>query len=376
MTELRKLRVFLCHASEDNPIAGEINEKLKGYSWIDPWIDEEDLLPGHNVDAKIEQALREADVVLICLSTKSVNKEGYVQREVKRALFYAEEKPETTIYLIPLLLDECVPPFSLKDRLWIRYQYSSDESYKKIMESLEFRASELGIDMVSVGADTGEKPQKDDKLQASPKRTGFRSIVKMFLGIMLPFFACGIITVAAVSRKYFEGVWVANKGEVLFTFIAFCALLVLSFILFVDGLGKLTSSTVKGLGQFTAGIPAITQKEAWQKRFEIVRDGIRNKEVFQRQVESVRESIKTLRAKENWIDPEFKERLKAALWSLFVPGLGLYYRGRDLLAIGFLVATTIGYIADIVPGILLHLIAIVLSGILDKPGVEVPDKVY
>ncbi|MFT3894704.1 MAG: toll/interleukin-1 receptor domain-containing protein [Anaerolineales bacterium] len=328
MNEPRRLRVFICHASEDNSTAGEINEKLKKYSWIDPWLDEDDLFPGQNVDLKIEEALKEADVVLICLSTKSVKKEGYVQREVNRALYYAEQRPKTTIYLIPLLLEECTPPFSLQDRFWIQYQNPSEGSFKKIMESVKIRASELGVDMGLTPMDGTKEPEIIDEPPARPPRTAFRSVVKMFLGIMLPFFACGIVAVMAVSRKYFDGIWAANKGEIIYTFIVFCALLVLSFVLFIDGLGKLTASTVKGIGQLTMAVPGITKRDVWIKRFASVRDGLKNREIFSKQVEIVRSSVTTLQNKENWFDPDFKERLKAALWSLFVPGLGLYLRGQ------------------------------------------------
>ena len=55
----------------------------------------------------------------------------------------------------------------------------------------------------------------------------------------------------------------------------------------------------------------------------------------------------------------------AALWSLLVPGLGLFRRGRKLLGVSFLIATTVGYFAEVLPGVLLHLTVIVLSGVLD-----------
>jgi hypothetical protein len=50
MPEARKLRVFICHASQDKPIVRELYQRLlaapfgddKG--WIDPWLDEEKLV--------------------------------------------------------------------------------------------------------------------------------------------------------------------------------------------------------------------------------------------------------------------------------------------------------------------------------------------
>lgn len=360
MTQVRKLRVFLCHASEDNLIVDTINELLKQQDWIDTWIDDEDLLPGQEFELVIEEAIRSADVVLICLSTKSVKKEGYVQREVKLAIDYAKEKPDDTIYLVPLLLDDCIPPTSLKR--WKPARYSSGEDYEKLLESLKIKASNLPADQDS--APMGGKPGGWGKTPIRTKRIGFRSVVKMFLGIMLPFFACVIIATVAGSQKYFDGVWANRKEEIIFTVVAFCGLLFLSFYLFIDGLWKLTSSTVKGIGQLNM-VPAATTIDIWLNRMKALWNGMYDKDVFTRQIEKVRESAKTLQVKENWIDPEFKERLMAALWSLFVPGLGLFRRGRKLLGVSFLLATTVGYFAEVLPGVLLHLTVIVLSGVLD-----------
>ena len=41
MTETRKLRVFLCHSSQDKPIVRELYQRLNAEGWIDPWLDEE-----------------------------------------------------------------------------------------------------------------------------------------------------------------------------------------------------------------------------------------------------------------------------------------------------------------------------------------------
>ena len=89
----RKLRVFpstssghrLCHASQDKPIVRELYQKLFAEGWIDPWLDEEQLLPGQDWDMEIEKAVETADAVIVCLSSNSLSKEGYVQKEVRKA---------------------------------------------------------------------------------------------------------------------------------------------------------------------------------------------------------------------------------------------------------------------------------------------------
>lgn len=141
---MRKLRVFLCHASQDKPAVRELYKRLAAEKWIDPWLDEEKLLGGQDFDLEIYKATRDADVIIICLSKISVAKEGYVNREIRRALDIAQEKPEGEIYIIPLRLDDCAPSFEqLKKLHWV--DYFSLKAHEKLIKSLRLRAETLKI---------------------------------------------------------------------------------------------------------------------------------------------------------------------------------------------------------------------------------------
>jgi len=143
----RKLRVFLCHASEDKPAVRELYQHLASESWIEPWLDEEDLLPGQDFDLEIYKATRDADAIIICLSKTSVAKEGYVNKEIRRAYDIALEKPEGAIYVIPLRLDECNPSFEyLKKLHWV--DYFKPNSNEKLVKALRARAGELEIEII------------------------------------------------------------------------------------------------------------------------------------------------------------------------------------------------------------------------------------
>lgn len=137
----RKLRVFLCHASQDKPVVRELYQRLNAEGWIDPWLDEEKLLPGQDWDLEIEKAVEAADVVLVCVSSRSVTKEGYIQREIKFALDIALEKPEGTIFIIPLRLDDCDVPRRLRSWQYVDY-FPSEKlkaSYQRLLQSLQVR---------------------------------------------------------------------------------------------------------------------------------------------------------------------------------------------------------------------------------------------
>lgn len=143
MTETRNrlLRVFLCHASQDKPIVRDIYARLLAEGWVEPWLDEEKLLPGEDWDFEIKKAIKYSDVVLICLSNRSQNKEGYLQKEIRYALDIANEKPLGTIFLIPLKLEDCKIPENLSSWQWLNY--SDEGAFDKLLRSLIRRAEYL-----------------------------------------------------------------------------------------------------------------------------------------------------------------------------------------------------------------------------------------
>ncbi|HMV97922.1 MAG TPA: SUMF1/EgtB/PvdO family nonheme iron enzyme [Anaerolineales bacterium] len=141
----RKLRVFLCHASQDKPAVRGLYKRLAAESWIDPWLDEEKLLPGQSFDHEIYNAARDSDIIIICLSKVSVAKEGYVNREIRRALDAADEKPEGAIFIIPLRLDDCTPSFERLKQLHYA-DYFTPNAHEKLIKSLRLRADALKIE--------------------------------------------------------------------------------------------------------------------------------------------------------------------------------------------------------------------------------------
>jgi formylglycine-generating enzyme required for sulfatase activity len=162
----RKLRVFLCHASQDKPIVRELYQCLLAEGWIDPWLDEEKLLPGHNWDMEIEKAVENTDAVIICLSNNSLTKEGYIQKELNRILDKAEEKPDDVIYVIPLRLEACEVPWRLKKYQYLDFFKKSNLIYEHLFDSLKTRASSLSVNI----NDLTEKAQNKKENKAKHER--------------------------------------------------------------------------------------------------------------------------------------------------------------------------------------------------------------
>jgi|GEM_PF-6536035 len=133
----RALKVFLCHASGDKPAVRDLYKRLVTEG-VDAWLDQEKLLPGQDWRMEIPRAVREADVVVICLSKNSITKEGYVQKEIRFALDIAEEKPEGTIFLIPARLEDCMVPERLNRWQWV--DLFDENGLIKLLRSLKLRA--------------------------------------------------------------------------------------------------------------------------------------------------------------------------------------------------------------------------------------------
>jgi TIR domain-containing protein len=138
----RLLRVFLCHASTDRFIVKVLYQRLLG-SRINAWFDGRKLLPGYRWKSKIDSALRESDAVIICLSKSSVEREGFVQKEIRRALELSEEKPDHVVFLVPVRLEECQMPDSLAHLHCV--DLFRPEGYRMIIQALIERARNVGV---------------------------------------------------------------------------------------------------------------------------------------------------------------------------------------------------------------------------------------
>jgi len=155
---MRPLRVFLCHSSNDKPAVRELYQKLRAEPWIEPWLDEEELYPGQDWNMEIEKAVEAADAIIVCLSKGSITKEGYVQRELRTVLDFADYKPEGTLYIIPVRLEECELPRSLRKWQYADYfKGQRERAFQRLLVSLKRRADALGL----IVEEIKEEPKKE-----------------------------------------------------------------------------------------------------------------------------------------------------------------------------------------------------------------------
>jgi len=97
-------KIFISYAKEYYETAKKLYDDLKkeGYS---PWIDEEDLLPGKIWKEEVKKNIQESKFFILLISSNSISKQGFFQKEQKVALEIYDELPLNSIFIIPARLD-------------------------------------------------------------------------------------------------------------------------------------------------------------------------------------------------------------------------------------------------------------------------------
>lgn len=131
----RTIKIFINYASEDELYVQELYFGLKKYPWINPSFNKVNILPGQLWKSTIAETIENVDAVLVCISNISVNKTGYMQAEIAKAKVQQALRPAGKIYMIPVLLEECLIPFGLKD--YHPVYMEEPDAIEKIVQSLE-----------------------------------------------------------------------------------------------------------------------------------------------------------------------------------------------------------------------------------------------
>ena len=132
--------MFICYAREDLPTAKRLHDEL-ARAGIAAWLDKKRLIGGQNWKIEVKKAMQRSRCILALLSSHSVSKIGYAQKELREALEMLEHLPPDRILIIPVRLDECEPAHEqLRDLQWIDLFESYDEGLAQIVQAFRFSA--------------------------------------------------------------------------------------------------------------------------------------------------------------------------------------------------------------------------------------------
>ncbi|HSU55640.1 MAG TPA: toll/interleukin-1 receptor domain-containing protein [Candidatus Dormibacteraeota bacterium] len=127
-------RIFVSYGREDLTLVRTIVAFLKS-AGFDTWFDKENLLAGQTWQKVIEAEIENARLLLVCMSSHSVDKTGFVQKEMRLAVKQAELMPDSKVFIIPVRLDECSIPADLKK--WHALDLREDKASFKLLEAIQ-----------------------------------------------------------------------------------------------------------------------------------------------------------------------------------------------------------------------------------------------
>lgn len=128
-------KVFLSHASEDKDRFVVGFARLLRESGVDVWLDQWEMKPGDSlVDKIFEEGLKEALAVIIVLSTTSVQK-PWVREELNASVV---NRISRGTRLIPVVIDECDVPESLRSTVWQKVDNLTEysQSLQRILSAI------------------------------------------------------------------------------------------------------------------------------------------------------------------------------------------------------------------------------------------------
>ena len=128
--------VFISYAREDIGDVKKLYEDLQKAGVL-CWLDEVDLLPGQNWKTAISKAMKNCRYFMPVMSSKSLLKRGYVQKELRTALGMLDEFPQGDIFIIPVRLDDCRPDHEKLENIHFADLFPSyDAGLEKILKVL------------------------------------------------------------------------------------------------------------------------------------------------------------------------------------------------------------------------------------------------
>lgn len=129
----QKANIFLIHAHSDKDVVHKLYQRMSK-DGLNVWLDVERLQPGQDWQSEIRNALLKCDVVIVCLSRGFNKQQGYRHEELKLALEKANFLSNDQVFIIPVRLEECDMPESL--RHLHRVDLFKAGGYKKLISAL------------------------------------------------------------------------------------------------------------------------------------------------------------------------------------------------------------------------------------------------
>jgi hypothetical protein len=130
---IQQVNIFLIYAHVDKEAVRKLHQRMVR-DGINAWLDARNLQPGQDWQHEIRRAILNSDRVLVCLSRGFDKQPGYRHEELKIALEKAKLLEDGRIFIIPVRLERCRMPDSLRHLQ--RVDLFEAGGYKKLIRAL------------------------------------------------------------------------------------------------------------------------------------------------------------------------------------------------------------------------------------------------
>lgn len=132
------MSVFICYSHEDKDFVDTLARILvrnKTHVWLDKW----ELKVGDSLIQRIQDAITEADALLVVLSNASIKSE-WCKRELSAATI--RELNEKKVLVLPVLIEDCEIPLLLQEKVYADFRTDFREGTTHLLESIASITSE------------------------------------------------------------------------------------------------------------------------------------------------------------------------------------------------------------------------------------------
>jgi hypothetical protein len=193
------VQIFLSYAREDEEKVENLYQRLSDEGFK-PWMDTKDILPGEKWPSSIRKAIRRSDFFLLCLSENSVDKRGWIQKEIREALENLQGMLDSDIYLVPVRLEKCEVPESLREFQWVdlfeedgwtRLVEAVQEGMKRRLKQVPHRDSR-DPDLAAKFAEVREKLREQEQARHRQNRGRWQRAIAIAWGTVGVIFAIAV----------------------------------------------------------------------------------------------------------------------------------------------------------------------------------------
>jgi hypothetical protein len=126
---MKSPKIFLSYSSVDNDFVSRLANDLQARR-VPVWLDRWELKVGDSLTQKIQDGITESSWLAVILSKNSVKSE-WVKKELNAA--QALELSKRSVFVLPLLIDDCEIPLFLMDKVYADFRTSYEEGLASLI---------------------------------------------------------------------------------------------------------------------------------------------------------------------------------------------------------------------------------------------------